>query len=208
MLKLVRPFVFLSVLVAALLLTLAFQASTTQAVSSTVAPQVARPFAIENATVVTSTIPISGTSLQMLQMETRVFSQTSSTTISGDSYPAFLICPGFLEFTAPGSFTAAQCGPNVGNGFRGWFEAQEHVIRDYTNPVTPTFTFSATQVFAGNVWLEGKPYFGSITQFMTLNGLLGVPPGVDCFTEPENPAAAPPASRVPGRSCRKKEADN
>ena len=185
--KLVRPFVFSSMFVAALFLLLAVQMPTAQASGSTAAMQLVRPLTIEDTTAVTGMIPISGTSLQMLQMETQVFSQTSPTTISGDSYPAFLICPGFpATTTAPTSFFISfQCGPTTSNGFRGWFEAQEHVIRDYSNPLTPTFTFSATQVFAGNMWLEGKPYFGSLTQYMELTGTLNADPS--CPSAPANP---------------------
>jgi hypothetical protein len=187
MTRFAKLFLCSALLLAGLVATLLLQAPTAQAAAGASTPQVARPVTIENATDISSAIPISGTSVQMLQMETQVFSRTSSTTVKGDSYPAFIICPGFPEFTAPGSFTAVKCGPNVGNGFRGWVESQERVIRDYSNPVTPTFTFSATQVFVGNVWLEGKSYFGSLTQFMELTGNLSTPPGVDCLNEPENP---------------------
>lgn len=185
--KLVRPFVLSSILVAALLLLLAVQMPTAQASGSTAAMQLVRPLTIEDATAVTGMIPISGTSLQLLQMETQVFSQTSPTTIQGDSYPAFLICPGFpVTTTAPTNFFINwECGPTIFNGFRGWVEAQEHVIRDYSNPMTPTFTFSATQVFVGNVWLEGKSYFGSLTQYMELTGTLNTDPS--CPSQPANP---------------------
>ncbi len=139
----------------------------------------------------TRNVSIQGQTLQLFNNQPRVFQPYNSTTktLAGLSYPVTLICPGTVDLAGlatnqPGC-SENPAAPTV-SGLRGWIVTEERVVRNYTNPVSPTFDFEAVLAFSGSAFLDGDQFFGTTLISMTVTGALNTPAGVDCTATPDN----------------------